>query len=328
MIKAIIFDLDGVLVDATEWHYEALNKALAIFGFTIKREDHLNLYNGLPTTEKLKIMSQNNHLPVGLHEVIKKLKRKYTDEIIKNQCHPDHGKQLLLNRLKNEGYKLVCCSNAQRYSVDNMLKFSQLYDYFDLIIGNDEGYAPKPSPDIYLAAFQKLGVEPSESIIIEDAPHGIEAAKASGAQVIAVRGYNDVNLSLFLNLNLINLSPTLSANHQSKTHHLNQFKGGWFIGNFEPSLLKSQDFEVAVKKYKSGEREVQHYHKIATEYTIFINGSFRMNGQEYRPSDIVITNPGQSTDFECLADGTTLVVKVPSVKNDKYLTIPNNGQNN
>jgi beta-phosphoglucomutase len=203
MIKAIIFDLDGVLIDATEWHYEALNKALELFGHSIGRDDHLKIYNGLPTNEKLNIMSERQGLPKGLHATIKAMKRKYTDDVVARYCRPSHAKQLMLTHLKNKGYKLACASNAQKYSVMNMLVRSEIDNYFDHIIGNDEGLRPKPSPDIYLAAFERLEILPDEAVIIEDAPHGIEAAKASGAQVIAVRGYEDVNLSLFVNLNLL-----------------------------------------------------------------------------------------------------------------------------
>jgi beta-phosphoglucomutase len=196
VIKAIIFDLDGVLVDATEWHYEALNMALKTFGYEITREDHVSTYNGLPTVEKLKRLTIDRGLPVGLHEIIAKLKRKYTDERVAMKCHPSHDKQLLLANLKNRKYKLACCSNAQKYSVMNMLKRAGIDHFFDLILGNDEGFKPKPAPDIYLAAFGKLEVNPNQTIIIEDAPHGIKAAKDSGGKVISVKGFQDVNLSL------------------------------------------------------------------------------------------------------------------------------------
>ncbi len=198
MTKAVIFDLDGVLVDATEWHYEALNDALKLFGFEITKEEHMGFYNGLPTVEKLKVLSDKKGLPTGLHEVIKSLKRKYTDERVAQLCRPAYEKQIMLTQLKAKGYKLACCSNAQKYSVVNMLTFSGILDFFELVIGNDEGFAPKPAPDIYLAAFKKLGIKSSEAIIVEDAPHGIEAAKKSGAKVIAVKGYHDVDLSLFV----------------------------------------------------------------------------------------------------------------------------------
>lgn len=203
MIKTIIFDLDGVLIDATEWHYEALNDALKIFGYEISRDEHLTTFNGLPTQEKLKMMSETKGLPTGLHEIIKIMKRRFTDERVSQLCNPTHEKQILLASLKKKGYKLACCSNAQKYSVVNMLKRAGIDRYFDLIVGNDEGFKPKPNPDIYLSAFKTLKVSPDETIIVEDAVHGIEAAKRSGAKVIAVRGFEDVNLSLFLDLNLI-----------------------------------------------------------------------------------------------------------------------------
>jgi beta-phosphoglucomutase len=203
MIKAVLFDLDGVLVDATEWHYEALNNALGLFGFSITRSDHFSAYNGLPTANKLKMMSERNNLPLGLHEVIKKMKQMYTDEKVALNCHPDHEKQIMLTHLKKKGFKLACCSNAQKYSVVNMLKRAQIDHFFDHIVGNDEGYKAKPDPEIYLETLKKMKIKPSETIIIEDAPHGIEAAKASGAKVFAVKGYQDVNLSLFTDVNLI-----------------------------------------------------------------------------------------------------------------------------
>lgn len=196
MIKAILFDLDGVLVDAADWHYEAFNKALNLFGYTIEKKDHLSLYNGVPTSEKLKIMTKKNGLPYELHNVIRSLKRKYTDEIVNQKCRPSHSKQIMLTHLIRK-YRLACCSNAQRYSVLNMLIKSNIDSFFELIIGNDEGFQPKPSPEIYLGAFKKLKIKPHEAVIIEDTPHGIRAAQASRAKVITVKSVEDVNLSLF-----------------------------------------------------------------------------------------------------------------------------------
>lgn len=203
MIKAILFDLDGVLIDATDWHFEALNDALKLFGYELGLEEHLTTYNGLPTLEKLKLISERKALPKGLHEIIHIMKRKFTDEKVHQLCNPSHEKQIMLTNLKKKGYKLVCASNAQKYSVMNMLRHAGIEHFFDLILGNDEGFKPKPEPDIYLASFKKLKIKPNEAVIVEDASHGIEAAKRSGAKVIAVRGYEDVNLSLFLDLNLI-----------------------------------------------------------------------------------------------------------------------------
>ena len=104
-----------------------------------------------------------------------------------------------------------------------------------------------------------------------------------------------------------------------KTAKLDDMVKGWFIGNFNPSLLKTNDVEVAVKKYKKGDHEGKHYHKIATEYTCIISGRVKMNGTEYGVGDIVVMEPGEATDFECLEDDTTnVVVKIPGANNDKY----------
>lgn len=95
---------------------------------------------------------------------------------------------------------------------------------------------------------------------------------------------------------------------------------GWFIGNFEPSLCKTNDVEVAVKKYNKGDYEDKHYHKIATEYTLIISGRVRMNNKEYKNGDIIIMEPYETTDFECLEDNTiSVVVKLPGANNDKYI---------
>ena len=108
-----------------------------------------------------------------------------------------------------------------------------------------------------------------------------------------------------------------------KTAKLQDMVKGWFIGNFNPSLLKTNDVEVGVKSYKKGDYEARHYHKIATEFTVIISGKVKMNGVEYGAGDIIVMQPNEATDFECLQDGTTnVVVKFPGANNDKYLGDP------
>lgn len=105
-----------------------------------------------------------------------------------------------------------------------------------------------------------------------------------------------------------------------KTAKLQDMVKGWFIGDFDPSLCKTNDVEVAVKEYKAGDYEKRHYHKIATEYTVIIKGRVRMNGVEYAAGDIIVMEPNESTDFECLEDDTVnVVVKLPGASNDKYI---------
>lgn len=104
-----------------------------------------------------------------------------------------------------------------------------------------------------------------------------------------------------------------------KTAKLEDMIKGWFVGNFEPTLLQTNDVEVAVKSYKKGDYEEKHYHKIATELTVITRGRVRMNGIEYEEGDIIVMEPGEATDFECLEDDTqNVVVKIPGANNDKY----------
>lgn len=105
-----------------------------------------------------------------------------------------------------------------------------------------------------------------------------------------------------------------------KTSNLDEMFKGWFVGNFEPTLLKTNDVEVAVKSYNKGDYEAMHYHKIATEITVIVSGRVKMNGVEYKKGDIIVMEPNDPTDFECLEDGTmNVVVKHPGANNDKYL---------
>lgn len=100
---------------------------------------------------------------------------------------------------------------------------------------------------------------------------------------------------------------------------LKEMKGGWFIGNFDPSLFKTNACEVAVKQYKKGDKEGKHFHKIATEYTVIIKGKVRMFNEIYSEGDIVVVEPGDATDFEALEDSVNVVVKLPGANNDKYV---------
>lgn len=100
---------------------------------------------------------------------------------------------------------------------------------------------------------------------------------------------------------------------------LSEFSKGWFVGNFSPTLIKTDGFEVAVKNYQAGEREASHHHKIATELTLIVSGRVQMSGEEIGAGEIVRIKPGQSTDFLALDDTTTVVVKVPCVAGDKYV---------
>jgi beta-phosphoglucomutase len=191
-LKAVVFDMDGVLIDAREWHYEALNRALGQFGFTISRYDHLVTFDGLPTRRKLELLSREQSLPTGLHEFLNELKQLYTMEIIHARCKPRFQHEYSLARLQAAGYRLAVASNSVRATVDLMMDKSALARYLAVTVSNQDVSRGKPDPEIYMTAFSRLGIAPHEALIVEDNPHGIAAAKSSGGHVMVVRDPNDV----------------------------------------------------------------------------------------------------------------------------------------
>ncbi|MFA5832059.1 MAG: hypothetical protein WDA22_01160 [Bacteroidota bacterium] len=104
-----------------------------------------------------------------------------------------------------------------------------------------------------------------------------------------------------------------------KKSNLNDMTKGWFIGNFLPTMVKTNEVEVAVKKYNEGDYESKHYHKIATEITVIVSGKVRMNGIVYNQDDIIVIEPFEATDFYAISNTVTAVVKIPGANNDKYI---------
>lgn len=192
-VKAVIFDMDGVLIEAKDWHYEALNRALGLFGYTISRYDHLVTYDGLPTRKKLEMLTAERGLPKALHSFINRMKQEYTMEIVYQKCKPVFYHEYALSKLKGEGYRLAVASNAIRHSVELMMEKSGLTPYLDLMLSNEEVKNAKPDPEIYRLAMSKLGLRPEECLIVEDNPNGVQAGLASGGHVLQVETVRDVN---------------------------------------------------------------------------------------------------------------------------------------
>lgn len=195
MIKAVIFDMDGVLIDAKDWHYEALNRALSLFGMEISRYDHLVTYDGLPTRKKLEMLSLERGLPVALHGFLNDLKQIYTTEITATRCRPTFHHQYALSQLRKSGYRIAVCSNSVRASIELMMGKSALSQYLEFFLSNQDVLKGKPDPEMYIKAIQRFGLAPNECLVVEDNPNGIAAARASGAHVLEVGSVEDVNWS-------------------------------------------------------------------------------------------------------------------------------------
>jgi HAD superfamily hydrolase (TIGR01509 family) len=189
MIKAIIFDMDGVLVDASDWHYRALNKALGHFGYKISLQDHKKKFDGLPTLKKLELLT----IAPQLYSSINELKQKYTVEMIEKFCNPNLELKETLIRLKEEGYKLSVASNSMGKTVDLILLKSGLINYFEFYLSNEDVLKTKPNPEIYFKTMEKHNFSPKESLILEDNQNGIKAAIDSGAHLMRVHKISEVN---------------------------------------------------------------------------------------------------------------------------------------
>ena len=183
MVKLIIFDLDGVLVDAKNIHFEALNKALVQYAITW--EEHLSIYDGLKTNQKLEMLHERKGLPKEYFKDIWEAKQKYTLEVLSDLKESDQLK-VCMNSLVNEGYKIACCSNSIRKTVLTVLSKLGIIEYFDLIISNEDVTNSKPHPEMYWKAMSKMTVLPEETLIVEDSPYGLLAANRAKAHVLRV----------------------------------------------------------------------------------------------------------------------------------------------
>jgi beta-phosphoglucomutase len=176
MITAVLFDLDGVLVDACDWHYLSLNRSLEeVVGFSISREEHITTYNGLPTTVKLKMLG----LDEEQSKQAWKLKQDYTLDTIRENGTVHEEKIELFEYLKNQDIKIVCVTNSIQMTTFEMLKTTGQFDYFDMIVTNEDVENNKPHPDCYNLAVNNLDTEPDKCIIVEDSPKGMQSAQSS-----------------------------------------------------------------------------------------------------------------------------------------------------
>ena len=200
-IRAVLFDMDGVLIDARDWHFEALNEALSVFGYSITEEMHIDRYDGLPTMRKLEMLHNECGLPTHLSKIINKVKQDKTLRIAAQKCFPNPAHLVLVSKLKEEGIKLGVVTNSIRQTTEFMLTYAGLINFFDVITTNQDVKHAKPNPECYLRTIQNLEVRPEETLIIEDSDYGVEAAKASQANVIKVSGVEEVNLELLLQSN-------------------------------------------------------------------------------------------------------------------------------
>lgn len=195
-IKLIVFDLDGVLIDSRQMHFKTLNLALAEIDpkFVISQAEHLAKFDGHSTTYKLDLLSKERGLDSSLFNEIWKRKQEYTQEVLLRDYKPNKRVISILQALKEDGYILYCASNSIWKTVKNALYATGLLPFIDYFVSNEDVRFHKPSPDIYFKCFERAHVSPKETMICEDSPVGLQAAKSSGACICPIKDVDDLTL--------------------------------------------------------------------------------------------------------------------------------------
>lgn len=193
MIRLVLFDLDGVLIDAKQIHYDALNNALGE-EYAITEDEHMNFYDGRKTREKLNLLTENKGLPLKRHEEIYTDKQKQTIELI-SQLKPIPDIVELFRFLSDAGYSIGVCSNSIRKTVLTALAKTDLIQYCNIIISNEDVKNSKPHPEMYWKAMSMMTALPEETLIIEDSPPGLLAAQRSRANYVRVNNPFEVNIN-------------------------------------------------------------------------------------------------------------------------------------
>ena len=194
MVKLILFDLDGVIVEAKHIHYESLNSALQEIDskFVITEYEHLKYYDGLKTFDKLEKLTQSKGLPREFHKAVWNRKQELTQLKISSLI-PNQNLIDCLSTLK-KNYLLGCCTNSIKDTVEIILTKLNIKHFFDIVLSNEDVQAPKPHPEIYWKAMSKFSILPEETLILEDAPPGLLAAHRSGANILRVKNPKEVTL--------------------------------------------------------------------------------------------------------------------------------------
>ena len=196
-ITAVIFDLDGVLVDACDWHYQSLNMALREVSATeIEEQEHITTFNGLPTRVKLQILTQEHRVSREDWDEIFYKKQEFTKKVIRRELMPLEDKMILHAKLTDSGLLLGCVTNAIRSTTELMLKLSGQREFMECIVTNEDVRFPKPHPEGYIKAMVYLRSLPERTLIVEDSPKGLQAAQATGAHVLQVDNATEVTWKL------------------------------------------------------------------------------------------------------------------------------------
>lgn len=186
--------MDGTLIELKDVHYEALNRSLAELDekYVISREEHEAKYDGLPTMQKLNMLTVYKGLPIADYDRVWRRKQEITATVIRESNLVDVEVNKTLHHLKDDGYKIVVASNSIKETVTAALYASGIMYFVDDYFSNEDVEKAKPDPEMFHLAMKRFGVHPNETMIFEDSKYGLEAAYASSAYVYPVKSSKDI----------------------------------------------------------------------------------------------------------------------------------------
>ena len=198
--KLVIFDLDGVLIDSRDVHYDALNNALKKIDpkFVITRDEHLSKYDGLGTTKKLNMLTELKGLPVEYHDQVWKEKQKETIDILKNLSQNKTAISIM-EQLKKDNWKIAVASNSIRETIITALNAIGVLHHVEYIVSNEDVKHHKPYPEMYWKCMTALNALPQNTIILEDSHIGRQGAMSSGANLYGIKDADDLNKDKLFN---------------------------------------------------------------------------------------------------------------------------------
>lgn len=329
VIKLIICDMDGVIFEGKQLHYEALNKALEAIDpkYLITPEEHLTTYDGLPTAVKLNTITKLKGLPSLHHAAINRQKQKHTIEIIRNTIEWDTRLMDDFDKLKDDGYLIYVASNSIRDTIKFFLIRSGLIEYVDYFLSNEDVKFPKPNPEMYLRAMVMAGVGPDETLILEDSTKGREAAQRSGAHLYPVEQLSDVTYE-GIKAEIAKIERRTKVNQKWKSNKLNVVVPMAGAGKrFEQAGFSFPKPMIIAVDNKPMIQVVVESLGIEAEYTFIIQ---KEHNEKFKIASMLnMMIPGcHIVETEGLTQGAacTILLAEEFINNDKQLMIANSDQ--
>tara|TARA_B110000495_G_scaffold33059_1_gene25811 strand:+ start:933 stop:2342 length:1410 start_codon:yes stop_codon:yes gene_type:complete len=327
MINQIIFDLDGVLINSRELHFESFNGAInnVCPSYSITKEEHLSTYDGLPTTRKLELLTENKGLPKNLYKEIWEKKQRITLAMMETY-QKDEKLDLMLGKLKQKGIRMSVASNSVRESIITALYHKKILHHFDYIMSNQDVLKAKPSPEMYYRIMIQSGIPSRHTLILEDSNKGREAVLNSGSHLGPIKNPDDLTYEKIMNyINEI----------ESKPYEKTKWEGG-DMNVLIPMAGAGSRFEQAGYSFPKPLIDVKGKPMIQTvveSLNINANYTFIVQKSHYEkyslqhtlnliaPNCKIIQVDGMTEGAAC----TTLLAK-EHINNDKPLLIANSDQ--